>query len=199
MIKQAEFIISVADKDKVPDFNTPEIAIVGKSNVGKSSFINMMTGMSKLAKTSSEPGRTRLLNFFKINNGEFYFVDLPGYGYARVSDAEKKKWAALIEGYLTTSPNLINVFMLVDSRHEPTEDDRAMINYLYAYNLPLTVIATKADKLSRMQREKAKQVIASALAIGRDSVIMTSVPDKLGKSEVETKIDTLLKFAKGEE
>ena len=97
MIKQAKFVISVADADKIPDYGTPEIAIAGKSNVGKSSFINFMANQKKLAKTSSEPGRTRLLNFFEINNGEYYFVDLPGYGYARVNRAEKLKWGGLID------------------------------------------------------------------------------------------------------
>ena len=148
MIKQAKFIISVADGKNIPTYDAPEIAIAGKSNVGKSSFINFMVNQNKLAKTSQEPGRTRLLNYFEINNGEYYFVDLPGYGYAKVNRQEKQKWGALIENYFQTSENLINVFVLVDIRHEPTDDDKMLINYLYSYRIPFTIIATKADKLS---------------------------------------------------
>ena len=129
MIKQAKFVTSVADAKNIPDYAVPEIAIAGKSNVGKSSFINFVVNQNKLAKTSQEPGRTRLLNYFEINNGEYYFVDLPGYGYAKVNRQEKQKWGGLIENYLRTSKNLINVFVLVDLRHEPTDDDKMLINY----------------------------------------------------------------------
>ena len=195
MIKQAKFVISVADGKNIQDFGVPEIAIAGKSNVGKSSFINFMVNQNKLAKTSSEPGRTRLLNYFEINNGEYYFVDLPGYGYARVAHGEKEKWGALIENYLRTSKNLINVFVLVDMRHEPTSDDKMLINYLYTYHIPFTVIATKADKLSRAQQQKAKAVIASALAIGQGDLLVTSAEKKTGKDAVLLRIDALLQNA----
>ena len=195
MIKQAKFVISVADGKNIQDFSAPEIAIAGKSNVGKSSFINFMVNQSKLAKTSSEPGRTRLLNYFEINNGEYYFVDLPGYGYAKAPRGEKEKWGALIENYLRTSQNLINVFVLVDIRHEPTDDDKMLINYLYSYHIPFTVIATKADKLSRAQQQKSIGVISSALAIGRADVIVTSSEKKTGKEAVLERIDNLLKHA----
>ncbi len=192
MIKQAKFIISVADGKNMPDYNVPEIAIAGKSNVGKSSFINFMTNQNKLARTSQEPGRTRLLNYFQINNGEYYFVDLPGYGYARVNHGEKQKWGALIENYMQRSKNLINVFVLVDLRHEPTNDDKMLINYLYAYSIPFTIIATKADKLSRMQQNKCKAVIASALCVGQGDIIVTSSFAKIGKEQVLARIDHLL-------
>lgn len=192
MIKQAKFIISVADADKIPDYRAPEIAIAGKSNVGKSSFINFMTNQNKLAKTSSEPGRTRLINFFEINKGEYYFVDLPGYGYAKVNKTEKQKWGGLIESYLQGSPNLINVFMLVDVRHEPSEDDKIMVKYLYATGTPFTIIATKADKLSRAQQVKARQVIAGAFGVGTGDIILTSATAKTGKDEVLKRIDSLL-------
>ena len=195
MIKQAKVVISVADGKNIQDFSAPEIAIAGKSNVGKSSFINFMVNQSKLAKTSSEPGRTRLLNYFEINNGEYYFVDLPGYGYAKAPRGEKEKWGALIENYLRTSQNLINVFVLVDIRHEPTDDDKMLINYLYSYHIPFTVIATKADKLSRAQQQKSIGVISSALAIGRADVIVTSSEKKTGKEAVLERIDNLLKHA----
>ncbi|MCM1306302.1 MAG: ribosome biogenesis GTP-binding protein YihA/YsxC [Bacteroides sp.] len=192
MIKQAKFVISVADADKIPNYGAPEIAIAGKSNVGKSSFINFMTNQNKLAKTSSEPGRTRLLNFFEINNGEYYFVDLPGYGYARVNKAEKQKWGGLIESYLQSSPNLINVFMLVDVRHEPSEDDKIMVKYLYQTGTPFTLIATKADKLSRAQQTKARQAIANSFGVGCKDVILTSATAKTGREEVLARIDALL-------
>ncbi len=195
MIKQAKFVISVADAKNLPTYGCPEIAIAGKSNVGKSSFINFMVNQNKLAKTSQEPGRTRLLNYFEINNGEYYFVDLPGYGFAKVTKQEKRKWGALIENYLQTSPQLINVFVLVDLRHEPTQDDKMMVNYLYSYRIPFTIIATKADKLSRAQQQKCLSVVASALCVGTKDIIVTSATAKTGKEAVLARIDTLLQNA----
>lgn len=192
MIKQARFVVSVADSGRLPDYGVAEIAIAGKSNVGKSSFINFMVNQNKLAKTSQEPGRTRLLNYFEINNGEYYFVDLPGYGYAKVNKAEKQRWGDMIEGYLRTSSRLINVFVLVDIRHEPTEDDKLMVHYLYSYGIPFTLIATKADKLSRAQQQKALAVIASALGVGTRDIIVTSAASKTGKDRVLERIDALL-------
>ena len=192
MIKQAKFVTSVADASKMPDYGVPEIAIAGKSNVGKSSFINFMVNQNKLAKTSQEPGRTRLLNYFEINNGEYYFVDLPGYGYAKVNKQEKQKWGGLIENYLRTSNRLINVFVLVDIRHEPTDDDKMLINYLYSYNIPFTIIATKADKLSRAQQQKCLSVIATALCVGTKDILVTSASAKTGKEGVLDRIEMLL-------
>ena len=192
MIKQAKFVTSVADASKMPDYGVPEIAIAGKSNVGKSSFINFMVNQNKLAKTSQEPGRTRLLNYFEINNGEYYFVDLPGYGYAKVNKQEKQKWGGLIENYLRTSNRLINVFVLVDMRHEPTDDDKMLINYLYSYNIPFTIIATKADKLSRAQQQKCLSVIATALCVGTKDILVTSASAKTGEEGVLTRIEMLL-------
>lgn len=195
MIKQAKFVISVADAKNIPDYKAPEIAIAGKSNVGKSSFINFMVNQNKLAKTSQEPGRTRLLNYFEINNGQYYFVDLPGYGYAKVNRQEKQKWGDLIEKYLVSSNNLINVFVLVDLRHEPTADDKMLINYLYAYHIPFTIIATKADKLSRAQQQKCRAVVATALCVGVNDIIVTSSTAKTGKDAVLARIDMLLENA----
>lgn len=199
MIKQAKFVVSVADASKVPDYGVPEIAIAGKSNVGKSSFINFMVNQNKLAKTSQEPGRTRLLNYFEINNGEYYFVDLPGYGYAKVNKQEKQKWGGLIENYLRTSKRLVNVFVLVDMRHEPTDDDKMLINYLYNYNIPFTIIATKADKLSRAQQQKCLATIASALCVGTKDILVTSASAKTGKEGVLARIDMLLENARSVE
>ena len=190
-VKKAEFIISVAEKNKMLAHDLPEIAIAGKSNVGKSSFITSLTGRNKLARTSSEPGRTRLLNYFKINE-ELMLVDLPGYGFARVSDKEKKNWADLIDGYLLNSQNLINVFVLLDVRHDAGEHDKALINFLYHHNIPFTGIATKGDKLSRQAREKRKNDLAKSIGVGREDVIVTSSLDGLGRENVEKRIKNLL-------
>ena len=188
MIKKAKFITSVADKSKIYETNAPEFAFAGKSNVGKSSLINYLTGQSKLAKTSSEPGRTRLLNYFEINDGQFYFVDLSGYGYAKVSKEEKIKWGDLIETYLKTSENLKNVFVLLDIRHEPSADDLLLISFLFTLNIPFTIIATKADKLSKMQTRKAVAMLSAETKVGADNIIVTSVTQKKGREEVEKRI-----------
>lgn len=192
VIKNAEFIVSVADPAKLPDLGAPEIAFAGKSNVGKSSFINFLTGNGKLARTSGDPGRTRLVNFFGVNNGELVFVDLPGYGFAKVSKSEKAKWGSMIEGYLTGSKNLKNVFVLLDVRHEPTSDDKMLLNFLYHYNIPFTVIATKCDKLSRAQLMKRRREIANAIGVGADNVYMVSALKKTGKEEVLERIDSVI-------
>lgn len=192
IIKNAEFLTSVADSGKLPDFGAPEIAFAGKSNVGKSSFINFLTGNGKLARTSGDPGMTRLLNFFGINGREVVFVDLPGYGFAKVAKTEKAKWGAMIEGYLTGSANLKNVFVLLDVRHEPTADDKMLLNFLYHYNIPFTVIATKCDKLSRAQLTKRRAEIASSLGVGTGNVYMISALKKTGKEEILARLDALL-------
>ena len=192
IIKNAEFLTSVADSGKLPDFGAPEIAFASKSNVGKSSFINFLTGNGKLARTSGDPGRTRLLNFFGINGREIVFVDLPGYGFAKVAKTEKAKWGAMIEGYLTGSANLKNVFVLLDVRHEPTADDKMLLNFLYHYNIPFTVIATKCDKLSRAQLTKRRAEIASSVGVGTGNVYMISALKKTGKEEILARLDALL-------
>lgn len=191
-IKNAKFITSVADFNKLPSLNAPEIAIAGKSNVGKSSFINMLTNINRLAKTSSTPGRTRLLNYFGINDNQLVLVDLPGYGFAKVTDEEKIKWSELIEGYFATSQNLINVFVLVDVRHEPTQLDKQMVAYLHHYNIPFTIIATKGDKLSRAQIQKQKKVIATSLASTPNNIFVTSALNKTGVEQILERIETLI-------
>lgn len=192
IIKNAKFITSVADGKALLDTGKTEIAVAGRSNVGKSSFINFLCNNGKLARTSSEPGRTRLLNYFEINGGEFFIVDLPGYGYAKVAKGEKEKWGSMIEGYLTGSQNLKNVFVLLDSRHEPTDDDKMLVNFLFSYQIPFTIIATKADKLSRQEQQKNKQMIASTMGVGIGNVIMTSSVAKSGKDEVLARIEQIL-------
>lgn len=191
-IKQCRFITSVASVDKCKDYGMPEIAIAGKSNVGKSSFINFIVNNKSMAKTSSTPGKTQLLNYFEINKGEFMFVDLPGYGYAKVSGTVKENWDELIGGYLLTSKRLINVLLLVDIRHEPTQLDRQMVAYMHHYQIPFCVIATKCDKLSKMAIGKQKREIAKNLCLGEDNIMTVSSQAKMGKEEILQKIEHLL-------
>ncbi len=197
-IKSAKFITSVADYNNLYVSSAPEIAVAGKSNVGKSSFINMLTNINHLAKTSSTPGRTRLLNYFDINNGELTLVDLPGYGFAKVSDSEKEKWSNLIEGYFAKTNSLINVFVLVDVRHEPTVLDRQMVAYLHHYNIPFTLIATKGDKLSKAQIQKQKSVIAKTFAVTPANIYVTSALNKSGVEQVLERIDNIISANKEE-
>lgn len=153
IIKQAEFIGSFVSFDQLPEDNLPEIALVGRSNVGKSSLINKVLNRKKLAKSSSTPGKTRTINYYLIN-GEWYFVDLPGYGFAKVSKAEKAKWAKMIETYLTKRESLKGVIHLIDMRHPPTDNDIMMKDWLMNVELPVLVVATKADKISRGAQPK---------------------------------------------
>ena len=191
-IKQCEFVTSVANSNNCVDYGMPEIAIAGKSNVGKSSFINFIVNNKSMAKTSSTPGKTRLLNYFEINKGELMLVDLPGYGYAKVSGEIKGNWDELIGGYLLGSKRLINVFLLVDIRHEPTALDKQMVAYMHHYQIPFCVIATKCDKLSRMACNKQKIVIARELCIGADNILTVSSQAKMGKKEILEKIGHLI-------
>lgn len=191
-IKSADFVISVAKPVAILKNTSNEFAVIGKSNVGKSTFINSVLNNKKIAKSSSKPGCTRLINYFKINDGAFYFVDLPGYGYATVSKEEKIKWGKLIETYLTQSPSLKHVFFLVDVRHKPSEDDMLMMNYFNHYRIPFTVIANKTDKLSKNELVKAKKIIYSTLGLGIDNIIDYSGLKNLGRDKVYEKIDEIL-------
>lgn len=146
-IKSAKFVKSATDPEHYPRDNRPEVAFLGRSNVGKSSLINSLLGVRGLARTSSTPGRTQLINFFLIND-QFYFVDLPGYGYARAPTEVRREWGPMIEKYLATRPNLMVSILIVDSRHEPTQLDLLMKEWLQASGKPSIVVATKADKLS---------------------------------------------------
>lgn len=191
IIKSAEFITSVASSDKLCDFGLCEFAFVGRSNVGKSSLINALTNRNKLAKASSTPGRTRLINYFKINQN-IIFVDLPGYGFAQASKKEQAKWQTLIGDYLEKSPNLKRVFVLVDIRHKPTEKDVQMLKYLYFYNIPFNVLATKLDKIPRGQIDKHITIIANELSIGKDNIIPVSSQDKRGIDKIWNEIENIL-------
>jgi GTP-binding protein len=148
-ITNAKFITSAASKSQFIESDKPIIAVCGKSNVGKSSFINMLANQKKLAKVSQEPGRTRLINYFDF--GEFILADLPGYGFARVSKTEKAKWAKMLDDFFAEKEKITHVFSLCDIRHDPTEDDKTMVQYLYYNLIPFTVVATKADKISRQK------------------------------------------------
>lgn len=173
----------------------PQIAVVGKSNVGKSSFINFLVNDGKLARVGKLPGRTRLINYFLINencDGEFLLADLPGYGFAKVSDAEKLKWADLLEKYLAKEKMLKHVFFLVDIRHDPTRDDLTMYNYLFKNNVPYTIVATKADKISKSQVKNRCRAIANFLKVGEGNVLAVSSLDKTGKDAVLDRIDKVL-------
>ena len=192
IIKNAKFITSVADSKNFLVSDRPIIAVCGKSNVGKSSLINALAGKKGLARTSVTPGRTRLINYFDF--GEFILADLPGYGFAKVSDSEKKKWAKLMEEYFASNKALTHVIMLVDIRHDPTKDDLSMINYLHSYALPFTVVATKADKIGKTRIYERVKSIGNYLAIGMDKVIATSAENGYGKDKLIAKIDEILQI-----
>ncbi|MDO4492640.1 MAG: ribosome biogenesis GTP-binding protein YihA/YsxC [Clostridia bacterium] len=172
VIKQAEFVTSVGTNGNYPAVDGPEIAIVGKSNVGKSSLINKLTNNRKLAKTSSTPGKTRLINFFRLNNS-FYLVDLPGYGFAKAPKSEQAQWGQLMESYLA-SGRVKHLFLLVDIRHEPTADDKQMFKYLIYYGIPFTLIATKADKLAKSKRKQEALKAAKALGAPKHAIAWSS-------------------------
>lgn len=191
MIKKAKFLLSQSRFESFPQQGMPEIAMAGKSNVGKSSLINSLTRHSKLARTSSEPGKTRLINYYAINE-DFLLVDLPGYGFARAPKSEQDKWAQMIEGYLTGSQQLKHVFHLVDIRHAPTREDQMMTEYLRHYDIPFTVIATKADKLSKAQRSRSIPVICRTLVVQPWEVMTYSSEDLTGREALLDKIDEIL-------
>jgi ribosome biogenesis GTP-binding protein YsxC/EngB len=190
-VKKAKFVTSLAQMRAFPGQGLPEIAMAGKSNVGKSTLINRLGRNSKLAHTSSAPGKTRLVNFYLFNEA-FFLVDLPGYGFAKAPKQEKEKWADMIEGYLCNSQNLRHVLQLVDIRHEPTEEDVMMVNYLRHYDIPFTVVATKADKLSKAQRSRNIPVICRKLVVQPWEIIPFSGEDGTGSEALLTALEKVL-------
>lgn len=167
-----------------PDDNKAEFLLVGRSNVGKSSFINSLINRKNYAHTSSKPGKTQTLNFYKVNN-KFYLVDVPGYGYANVSKNQQQKFGLMIEEYLKNRSSLKHVFLLIDYRHKPTEDDLLMYDYLKYYKVPLTIIATKYDKVNKTARPKQDKIITEAMNLQiEDSIIFFSSISKKGREEV---------------
>ena len=183
-IKSSEFIISAVKREQYPDDNLPEIAFVGRSNVGKSSIINSLTNRRGLAKVRQTPGKTRLINFFLLNK-DFYLVDLPGYGYAKVSKKEKASWGATIERYLLNRGPLKKVVLLVDCRHKPTADDVQMYEWIKHYGYEVVVIATKSDKISNNQIGKSEKLIKETLGLPKDHKLkFFSSLNKKGKDEL---------------
>jgi len=190
-IRSGRFVTSLDQLKSFPGRGLPEIALVGKSNVGKSSMINRLAGNSKLARTSSEPGKTRLINMYLMNE-EFFFADLPGYGFAKAPRDEKAKWGRMIEGYLSGSNQLKFALQLVDIRHNPTADDVMMINYLRHYNIPFIVVATKADKVSGAKRGPAVMNICRGLQVQPWQVYPFSSENGFGMDKLVTRIGQAL-------
>ena len=190
-VRTARFVSSCADYREPMSPRLPEIAMAGRSNVGKSSLINALTNRTKLAKTSSEPGKTRLINYYDLN-GEIYLVDLPGYGFAKAPRNERGRWGEMIEGYIRSSKELRHVLQLVDIRHAPTEDDQMMIEYLRHYDISFTVVATKADKLSKAQQSRSIPVICRTLAVQPWEIIKSSASDRTGIEEIWGVFDKII-------
>ena len=189
IIRRADFITSMKEYGAFPGKGMPEIVFAGRSNVGKSSMINKLTGRSKLARTSADPGRTRLINVFRIND-EINLIDLPGYGFARVSKQERLSWGKMMQDYFARTEDLAHVFHLVDIRHEPSQEDGEMNTFLRQAGIPFSVIATKADKISRGARLKYLAPICRALSVQPWQVIPFSSQDGTGRDAVLNLIET---------
>lgn len=170
-VTEAEIVISAVSKKQYPVTHMPEIALAGRSNVGKSSFINKMINRKNLVRTSQKPGKTQTLNFYKIND-RFHFVDVPGYGYAKVSKKERNAWGVMLEEYFTERENLKAVVLLVDIRHEPTKDDVSMYEFLKHYELPVVVVATKLDKIPKGKRVQHIKRAANKLKLLQEDIIL---------------------------
>lgn len=182
-VHNPQFIISAVKPDQYPQDGLPEIALVGRSNVGKSSFINRLINRKNLARTSSQPGKTQTLNYYRIDD-LFYFVDLPGYGFAKVSKKMRKQWGEMIEKYLLEREELKLVVLLVDLRHPPTKDDQAMAQWLQYYQIPYIVVATKADKIPKTKRIKHMKTVEEVLQLQKgQGPILFSAVDGQGKEE----------------
>lgn len=188
IIKKAEYLTSVVSKDKIIRDGV-DFAFVGRSNVGKSSLINSLVNQKKLCKTSSLPGRTRMINYFLINN-EFRFVDLPGYGYAKAGKENKLIWANIMEDYLLNTECLKRVFMLVDSRIDPTELDKRMLKFLFYNQIPFTIIATKTDKLPKSKVTNYIQNCAKILGVGKENIIPYSSETSFNRDKILQILDS---------
>ena len=191
IIKSTEFIKSAAKPAHYPPADFPEIAFAGRSNVGKSSLINVLVNRKSLVRTSSTPGRTQLINFFAVND-QFSLVDLPGYGYAKVPLAVKKEWGPMIEAYLSGRPNLCGVVLILDIRRTPVAEDRQMLDWLRAFDIMPILVVTKCDKVSRNERERQAAVIARTLGVERGELTFFSTLTREGKVEIWQRIEALL-------
>ena len=186
-ILDVKLSISAVRQSQFPEDNKNEFLLVGRSNVGKSSFINAIINRKNIPRTSAKPDKTQTLNFYLINDF-FYLVDAPGYGFAKVNKQLKDKFGLIMESYLESRENLKMVFMLIDFRHKPTEDDTLMYNYLKHYNIPVTVVCTKVDKVSKNSQEKQINIITKTLEINKEDLVLFSSVTKLGKQEIHNKL-----------
>ena len=192
-INSAKFVTSAVRRSQYPNDKKCEFLLVGRSNVGKSSFINKIVNRKNIARTSALPGKTQTLNFYLIND-LFYLVDVPGYGFAKVQKSLKKKFGMIIEEYLESREELQMVFMLVDFRHKPTDDDVLMYNYLKYYNIPVLIVATKYDKVKTSNRDKTLKTIATTLELkDTDKIVYFSSVTKKGRDEIYDLIEERLK------
>ena len=190
-IKSAKLLATVADFQKIPSHGLPEIAIAGKSNSGKSSLINCLCNQNKLARVSGEPGKTRLINLYRINDA-FYLVDLPGYGYARVSRGMQEDWGRMMDSYFAGTQSLLHILHLVDMRHEPGANDVQMQAWIQHNGVPCTVVATKCDKLSRAQQQKAALVLCRTLGVQPWDVQPFSSVTRAGREELLARVGKVL-------
>lgn len=191
VIKSVDLEIVCGITSTIPDTGKPEVAFAGKSNVGKSSLINALMNRKSLARTSAQPGKTQTINFYNINK-EMYLVDLPGYGYAKVSQSEKEKWGKLIEKYLKNSKHLRAVFLLVDIRHEPNANDKQMYEWITFNGYKPIIIATKLDKIKRSQIQKQMEIIREGLGLDKESTLIPfSAETKQGREEIWELMDRI--------
>jgi GTP-binding protein len=191
IIKSAEFITSAVKPSQYPPAVLPEIAFAGRSNVGKSSLINTLINRKRLVKTSSTPGRTQLINFFNINEA-FCFVDIPGYGYAKVPASVKKNWGPMIETYITTRKTLNGVVLIMDIRRTPGPEEMNMFDWLNHYDIPSVPVLTKSDKLSKTRQQKRLKEIVKTLSADKDNFILFSAKSRQGKDEVWDAVKKLI-------
>lgn len=191
-INGVKLVISAVRRSQYPTDEKPEFLLVGKSNVGKSSFINTIIGRKNYARTSANPGKTQTINFYLVNE-KFYLVDAPGYGFANLSKQKRKKFGLMMEDYLINRPNLKQVFMLIDFRHKPSSDDLMMYNFLKHYKIPVTIVATKTDKIGITLQQKQRSLILEDidLVVGDDFLMFSNVT-KEGKLEVQEKIERMM-------
>ena len=193
----AEFVTSATHPAQYPPLKYPEMAFAGRSNVGKSSLINTLVNRKRLVKTSSTPGRTQLINFFDINN-LFTFVDLPGYGYAKVPTAVRKKWGPMIETYLSGRNTLLGVVVILDIRRTPREEEQNLIAWLEHYSIARIMVLTKADKISKTKREKQRAAVANALEVDSSDLILFSAKSRKGRDAVWDAIISLTKLKRSQ-
>ncbi|WP_257346378.1 ribosome biogenesis GTP-binding protein YihA/YsxC [Pseudalkalibacillus decolorationis] len=190
-IQTAELIISAVKPEQYPGDIKPEVALAGRSNVGKSSFINKMINRKSLARTSSKPGKTQTLNFYLLNE-QMFFVDVPGYGFAKVSKKERDAWGRMIETYIMERDQLKAVILLIDVRHAPTKEDQLMYDWLTHFEIPVIVVATKADKVPRGKHQKHVKIIRETLNIDKESpILLFSAETSFGKEKVWSTIESL--------